>query len=129
MSLGKRAYDMMRGYVNREWDRIQGEDWTKAESELFESLQTPGYPVPPAAVEAPEVTARKVLGVAPDADFAAIRHAFEKLCRRADPANFPGGSEEATHAAEILRRVHWAYGVLTENVDPTSKRFQSLEID
>jgi hypothetical protein len=57
-----------------------------------------------------------------------VRKAFARFNKRSDPANFPAGSAEATQATEIQKRVHWAFGVLTENMDATEKRFKSLEI-
>jgi hypothetical protein len=35
---------------------------------------------------------------------------------------------EAAQAIEIQRRVQWAYGVLTEGMDATERRFRTLEI-
>jgi len=134
MSVGKRAYNLMRGYVNREWDRIQGIEEADARYELADSLQTPGatreIPVVPELKRANDrERAAKILGVAPDAPFAEIRKAFEKLERRADPSKFTSGTVEANQAADILKEIRWAYGILTDHVDSTEKRFGSLEID
>lgn len=138
MSIGKRAYNILRGYVNREWDRIQSLDRMYAEKELEESRQKPA-PVNEAEVEAemqklavqtdPKARARQLLGVGPEADFNEIRKAFDRLNERSDPSKFPPGSEEAKQAASIQQRINWAYQVLTENVDVTEKRFKSLEIE
>lgn len=138
MSIGKRAYNILRGYVNREWDRIQSLDRMYAEKELEESMQKPA-PVNEAEVEAevqqlavqndPKARARQLLGVGPEADFNEIRKAFDRLNERLDPGKFPPGSEEAKQAASIQQRINWAYQVLTENVDVTEKRFKSLEIE
>lgn len=128
----------MRGYVNREYDRIRGVDLDDAERELNDSLQ--GYMPPKTASATPSATqpeppmsredrARKILGVTAEAPFDEIRRAFERLNKRGDPARFPPASPEREHAAAIQKSVQWAYGVLTANVDTIEKRFRSLEID
>lgn len=126
----------MRGYVNREWDRIQGLERSDALQELEDSLDpsSPDYKMPPTpTVEVPpedaRTHARRVLGVSETADFETIRQAFDKLMKRSDPARFPADSAESRQASDIQTRVSWAYGVLTEGVDETEKRFRSLEID
>lgn len=128
----------MRGYVNREWDRIQSLDRMYAENELEESMQKPA-PVNEAEVDAqmeqltvqsdPKARARQLLGVGPDAKFDEIRKAFDRLNKRSEPGKFPTGSAEAEQASSIQQRINWAYQVLTENVDVTEKRFKSLEIE
>lgn len=137
MSGARRAYNIVRGYVMREWERIQGVERDLAESELLKSLSDvegsdPGPSAQGPAYERsvnPKEVARRFLGVAEDADFATIRKAFDKLNKRSDPKNFPEGSKEQEQAAEIQKRVHWAYATLTEDLDPTQKRFRSLELD
>jgi hypothetical protein len=136
VSTGKRAYDLLRAYVHQEWDRIQGLERSDALQELDEALDAsnanykitprPKVNVPP---EDAESYARQVLGVPDNADFEAIRSSFEKLCKRSDPARFPEGSSEAKEAADIQKRIYWAYSLLTANVDGTEMRFRSLEID
>lgn len=138
MSLGKRAYNILRGYVNREWDRIQSLDRLYAERELEDSMPKPA-PANEAAIDGqldqlaaqsdPKERARQLLGVSSGASFDEIRKTFERLNRRADPSKFPPGSAEAQHAASIQQRIHWAYQTLTESVDVTEKRFKSLEIE
>jgi hypothetical protein len=139
MGEARRAYDLLRGYVNREYDRIRGVDLDNAERELNDSLQgympprstsTPPQTTPPAEPTASrEDRARRILGVNPDASFDDIRRSFERLNKRGDPSRFPAGSEERDHAASIQKSVQWAYGVLTANVDGLEKRFRSLEIE
>ncbi len=139
MSTGRRAYDLLRGYVNSEWERLQGVEQNAAWKELQDATtQTP--PADATASPADQVVkakvpvenqaayARTVLGVGEQASFEEIRKAFERLSKRSDPANFPAGSQESLQASEIQKRVHWAYGLLTENIDATEKRFRSLEI-
>jgi hypothetical protein len=144
MSSGKRAYDLLRGYVNREWDRIQGVDRESAERELYE----PASPDLSANVgsrsgdvpmdrEGFELVARandrakaaSILGVSPTDGFDVIHRAYDRLNKRSDPCNFPAGSAEAVHAMEIRQRVQWAFRLLTEGMDSTERRFRSLEID
>lgn len=142
MSEAKRAYDLMRGYVNREWERIKGLELADAWRELDEPVVTKedkegaeregldetNDPTKVADGNF-EATARTILGVHADADFQAIRHAYEKLSRRAQPENFAEGSTEAVQADNLLRRVNWAYSFLTKNMPTTEKRFKSLEIE
>lgn len=134
MSLGRRAYDLMRGYVNHEWDRIKGVEFESAERELQEALQKPTdrkldvKGMDEHAVLDRKLTASKILGVPINAPFAEVHKTFERLKKRSDASNFPSGSPEAAQAIEIQRRVQWAYGVLTEGMDLTEKRFRSLEI-
>ena len=131
MSIGRRAYDVLRGYVGREWERIQGLEEDIALAELNEDAK-PKVKADAGLPPIPEIDraahARTLLGVGPQAGFTDIRKAFERLNKRSDPSNFPAGSAEATQAAEIQKRVHWAFGVLTEGMDATEKRFKSLEI-
>lgn len=138
MSTGKRAYDLLRGYVNREWERIQGLERTQAENELYDSLPktektyVPGQPVAKDDTLGQiqqRLRACQILGVTADADFDTIRKSFERLNRRSEPSNFPAGSPEARHAADIQKQVNWAYELLTDDVDVTERRFRSLEID
>lgn len=134
MSVGRRAYDLMRGYVNREWDRIKGVEFESAERELQDALERPTERkldvsgMSETVVVDRQLTASKILGVPINAPYADIHRAFEKLKKRSDASNFPSGSPEAAQAIEIQRRVQWAYGVLTEGMDVTEKRFRSLEI-
>jgi hypothetical protein len=137
MSEARRAYDLLRGYVNREYDRIRGVDLDNAERELNDSLannmpakSTTPAPQPAAEqIASREERARRILGVAEGATFDDVRRSFERLNKRGDPTRFPVGSEEREHATAIQKSVQWAYGVLTANVDMIEKRFRSLEID
>jgi len=135
MNTGRRAYDLLRGYVNREWDRIRGVEFESAEKELQEALEKPTERkldlsgMEQSTIVDRQLTASKILGVPINAPYADIQKAFERLKKRSDASNFPSGSAEAAQAIEIQRRVQWAYGVLTEGMDLTEKRFRSLEID
>jgi len=136
MSTGRRAYDVLRGYVNQEWERIRGVDDKDAISELNESVEVTSVRVERSVTieqetvsTDPQGWARRILGVAPEADFSEIRKAFERLNSRADPTKFPVGTAEARQATDIQRRVQQAYAILTDGIDTTEKRFKSLEID
>lgn len=130
MSEVRRAYDLLRAYVTREWDRIRGveDEDNEARRELEDSSPQTSSTAEPRP-ENPQAFARSILGVGENASFAEIRRAFDRLSRRSDPSNFPPGSPEGKQAAEILRRVNWAYRTLSESVDAVEKRFSSLEID
>lgn len=134
MSEFRRAYDLLRGYVNREWDRMRSIEWSSAWDELHgvqpqAEEKDPAAPPPlPEGVDAKEV-ARNILGVAKDAEFEAVRDAFRRLHRRSDPSAFPPGSDESRNAARIQQRVTWAYTCLTAETDETERRFRSLEIE
>lgn len=135
MSTGKRAYDLLRGFVHREWERIQGLEHGDAQRELDDALRTPLPSNQNAASNEPRspkerrARACRLLGVGPEATFGEIRKQFERLDSRCDPENFPAGSSERREAAELQRLARWAYQVLGEDADATEKRFRSLEIE
>lgn len=144
MNGARRAYDIMKGHVLREWDRIQGVEHDIAEEELNASLRK--HPPKPAErrpersdagieenlypfVADPAAVARRLLGVSPKAPFEEIRKTFERLNKRCAPSNFPDGTEAREQALEIQKRLHWAYQALTDHFDATEKRFKSLELE
>ena len=144
MSTTRRAYNLLRGYINREWDRIKNWEKLDALRELNETTPTQGNPQSPQATSAPnpensviyvpEGTTEKqaaahILGVEEDANFHDIRKAFEKLNKRSNSSNFDSTSEEAKQAADIQKKIHWAYRVMTKDISAAEKRFGSLEID
>ncbi|HRJ27437.1 MAG TPA: J domain-containing protein [Fimbriimonadaceae bacterium] len=134
MSSGRRAYDILRSYVNREWDRLRDLDEIRARNELDaptipSSPQAPAEPAAPAIPETPQSVARKVLGVEPSAGLDEIQRAYERLCKRAEPSRFAEGSDERKIAEQLRERIDQAFRVLKEDLDPTEKRFRSLEID
>ncbi len=92
------------------------------ESPLAEGLTAP--PPPPDPVQ----TARKILGVAPDANFGAVQTAVLTLRERCAPSRFPDGSQEQAEARIILERVEDAFRVLREALQPEAGRFDRLEI-
>src|SRR5512138_3423079 len=108
MSTGRRAYDVLRGWVSHEWDRIKEVERDLAEDELRAGLDQP-YPARPrpeprseeelkAAKEDARVHARNLLGVNEKATFEEIRKAFDRLNKRSDPSRFPANSPEQTSA-------------------------------
>lgn len=132
MSEIRRAYNLMRGYVQREYDRIQSLD----RSQALEELDAPGIPSrrkPDPVADTPVVLdaelARSYLGVSGDAGFEEIRAKYEELVSRSQPSHFETGTAEHSQAIAIQRRIHRAYTILTEDVSITEKRFRSLEID
>ena len=133
MSDAKRAYDVLRGYVNREFDRLRGIDLWEAERELdAPARRTPSSEEPQIAAAVPEdqdALARRVLGVPEKADYEEIHKAYEHLRKRCEPTNFPAGSLEQAHAAELARKIEAAYQRLTDAVPLTEKRFRTLEIE
>ncbi len=138
MSVPRRAYDLLRGYIGREYERIQGADRDHAARELSEALQNPApaatgaKPVPQPEPLTPldrRTRACLILGISTEADFTLIRATYQRLNRRSDPANFPPNSPEAMQASQIQRRVQEAYRVLAEQADATEVRFKSLEIE
>ncbi len=140
MSTTRRAYDLMRGYVNNEWERIKGVEDSYAEQELQAAIDDPRTGRTSTAKPEPEATrptptpdnkerACQILGVQTGCEFALIRVAFERLNKRSEPTNFPQNSPEAAQAETIQKRVRWAYAVLTEGMDSTEVRFGSLEIE
>jgi hypothetical protein len=135
MSSARRAYDILRGYINREFDRIQDVARSSAEDELNQALDGPVMPTQTVGrdfdvvILTDEEKAREILGVGPAASFEEIKKAFNRLNERSDPAKFPEGSAEARKATEIRSRVHKAYRILSDKFDVTERRFRSLEID
>ncbi|HRK20762.1 MAG TPA: hypothetical protein PLX06_03095 [Fimbriimonadaceae bacterium] len=139
MSTGRRAYDILRGWVNHEWDRIREIERDLAEDELRQSMDDPTVTRTvtremteseiAAAKEDARAHARKLLGLSEGASFEEIRKAFDRLNQRSDPAKYPNGSAEQKQAAEIQTRIHWAYTQLTDGIDNVEKRFRSLEIE
>lgn len=139
MKDARRAYDILRSYIGREFERIQKLEPVQnlerllAEDELKSGGASPSAPAPEAApVEAPKdpkVEARKVLGVAETASYREIRQAYTKLSKRSADASLQAGSTEAAQANLIQRRVQWAYQVLSADFPETDRRFGSLEIE
>lgn len=135
MSTGKRAYDIMRSYVNQEWERIRGID---QDGSARSELDAPYFPAPappasmPSAPKPEPITnktqAAKVLGVAEDASFSEINGAYTRLLERSEPTRFPENSVERLQALLIKERIQQAFDLLAGERPATEIRFQSLEI-
>ncbi len=83
---------------------------------------------PPPVETNPLAPHYRLFGLEPDADFEAVQSAYQRLKSRCDPSRFPNGSEEQHQATEILQRMEAAYSTLRQSLDPTSGRFDKLEL-
>ncbi|MCS6829950.1 MAG: J domain-containing protein [Armatimonadota bacterium] len=70
----------------------------------------------------------RLLGIPPNADMRKAQEAYEQLMERANPERFPEGSEERRRAEQIRQRIQQAYDAIKQHLDPTSARFDRLEI-
>ncbi len=70
----------------------------------------------------------RLLGLEPGSDYATVQAVYEKLLSRCLPDRFPAGSPEALEAKDIQARLEATYKVLREELDPTARRFEMLEI-
>jgi DnaJ-domain-containing protein 1 len=70
----------------------------------------------------------KVLGVDEGSDFQTVQAAYSKLAARCSPDRFPDNSEEQKTVIEIRQRVDSSYNSLRDALDPTSGRFDKLEL-
>lgn len=83
--------------------------------------------------DAPQVTSDllahfRLLGIPPNADIRQAQEAYKQLMERANPERFPEGSEERRRAEQICQRIQQAYDAVRQYLDPTSARFDRLEI-
>lgn len=136
MSLGRRAYNIARGVLGREWDRVEAVFQGSAEAELNQAMNDPSYsvqarptppPIPRQAPLTPEL-ARKVLGVSDQATFAEIRNTYQKLLVEIDPEKFPSDLALRSRASQMRETLKAAYLVLMEGQDETDVRFGSLDL-
>lgn len=138
MSTARRAYDILRGYVADGWERLQGNEESLAESELRQAVEQP-YEVPPPTERAARPdstiasmsveTARRLLDVPPNATTKQITEAHDRLKAGIDPTKFPEGSDARNRAKRLNALCGAAYRVLCDNMDPTIKRFEGLQIE
>lgn len=134
MSTARRAYDIVRGYVNHGWDRVSSLD-PQAESELREALANPLPPAAsPTAPKPPPMTldvARRLLGVAEGASVREVRKAHDDLAKAIDPARFTADEQATARAKELSSRLRMALVLAEANAksDPIADRFSGLEID
>lgn len=134
MSDIKRAYNIAKGYVQREFDRIQGLEEDAALAELDEPLGGRRTSDEEVEVVVRRVVfdagmARRYLGVEDNASFEEIKGKYNELTKRSDPSRCSEGSAEHRMAIEIQRRLHLAYSLLTQEFSTTQKRFASLEVE
>ncbi len=135
MSSGRRAYDIVRGYVNHGWDRISGVD-DDAEAELRQALENPipasnaapgTPPPPPMTLE----VARRLLGVEATASARAVQKAYDELAKAVDPTRFGADPQAAARAKELASRLRVALELAKAHAksDPLGDRFSGLEIE
>lgn len=142
MSTARRAYNLLRAYINREWERLEGVFRADAERELEESLSPTTMPEASQTTDQPrgrdaEATeqerrikeAYRVLGLSRDASLTDLKRAYRRLSERSQPTNFPEGSEERKRAARIHLKVQEAYDTLLPMLDARLRRFKSLDLD
>ncbi len=132
MSSGRRAYDIVRGYVNHGWDRVAGVD-DQAEAELRAALENPTPPTP-ATPPPPPMTvdvARRLLGVEANATTRDIEKAYDGLVKAVDPTRFSADPQAAARAKELGSRLRMALELAKANAksDPLSDRFSGLELE
>lgn len=70
----------------------------------------------------------RLLGIPPNADIHQAQEAYKRLMERAKPERFPEGSEERQRAERIRQKIQQAYDAVRQYLDPTSARFDRLEI-
>lgn len=132
MSTGRRAYDIVRGYVNHGWDRVSGVDDT-AEAELRAALENPAPPTPAAPTPPPMTVdvARRLLGVEEGASARQVEKAYDDLVKAIDPTRFNADPPAAARAKELGSRLRMARELARANAqsDPISDRFSGLEIE
>src|SRR5687768_8548570 len=141
--MSNRAYNLLRAYIGREWDRIESVS-ADARRELDDYLnghanrpqpraeEHKQHAEPKAEVKKEETAveeAYRVLKLEPQATLADLKRSFKTLSERSLPTNFPEGSEEQKKAAAIHDRVHKAYDLLLPILDPRLRRFKSLWLE
>lgn len=70
----------------------------------------------------------RLLGLPSNADLRQVQQAYEDLMARANPQRFPEGSAERRRAEQLAARIQQAYDAIRRHLDPTSARFDNLEI-
>ena len=142
MGITNRAYTLLRAYIGREWDRIEGpadarrelDDYLDSTRGRYETSERPPRPepefMPPEPKKLTEVEeAYRVLNLEPKATLADLKRSFKTLSERSLPTNFPEGSEERKKAESIHARVQKAYDLLLPILDPRLRRFRSLWLE
>ncbi len=125
---------MIRGYVNYGWDSLRGSEESEADKELREAIAQPSPTVatPTHRVPEPPITidlARRLFDLQPNATSRQIQEAYDKLKSAVAPEKFAAGTEAYERSKQLLRRLDSAKQVLLDNMDPTVRRFEGLEIE
>jgi hypothetical protein len=136
MSSARRAYDIVRSYVSHGWDQLSDSEESSAERELKAAIESPapyssGGPKDERREE-PQITlemARKLFDLQPNATTKQITEAYDLLRSSTDLKRFPEGSDSWNRARLLGRRLDVARNILMDNVDPTVRRFERLEIE
>jgi hypothetical protein len=136
MSTARRAYDVLRGYVSHGWDQLTGDEEKSANDELLQAIESP---VPnlksQSSIQAPTEAAitldqaRKLFDVPPNATSQQITEVYDALRSTADLSKFTEGTDAWQRARQVSRRLDAARNILMENIDPTVRRFERLEIE
>jgi hypothetical protein len=136
LGLANRAYNLLRAYIGREWERIEDISESSARRELNDYLTGPSkgakpqeVPMKPPLPSDSAGAAMSILGVERTSTLAELRRNYKRLFERSLPANFPEGTSERNKAETIHKKVQEAYDLLLPLFDPRLKRFQSLDID
>jgi hypothetical protein len=144
--MSNRAYNLLRAYIGREWDRIErgvGDARRELDDYLNHRSDRPASneaPVREETREEPRPQAKpkrddhieeayRVLKLEPQATLADLKRSFKTLSERSLPSNFPEGSEEQKKAEAIHQKVQDAYDLLLPILDPRLRRFRSLWIE
>lgn len=145
MSAGKRAYRLLKAYLNRESERVDDVLESSASKELEDFLK-PGGTAQQKPKESTissasqpiekqgssvmdEATAYRVLNLSSHCTLSELKAAYKRLSERSLPSHFPEDSEERKLAAKLHLRVQQAYDILLPKHDKRLKRFRSLEVD
>ena len=139
MGITNRAYSLLRAYIGREWDRIEGPSDARRELDDYLDSTRGRYSESPQTIPEPKVAepkklteveeAYRVLNLDPKATLADLKRSFKTLSERSLPTNFPEGSEERKKAESIHDRVQKAYDLLLPILDPRLRRFKSLWLE
>jgi hypothetical protein len=145
--MSNRAYSLLRAYIGREWDRIEGavgdarrelDDYlnhreprstTPAEVQRTSESSHASKQVQKSEEEREIEEAYRVLKLEPQATLADLKRSFKTLSERSLPTNFPDDSAEQEKAEVIHERVQKAYDLLLPILDPRLRRFKSLWIE
>ena len=132
MSTGRRAYDIVRGYVNHGWDRVAGVD-AEAEAELRTAMENPAPPTPSAPLPPPMTveTARRLLGVEEGTSARGVEKAYDDLMKAISPERFTADVQALARAKELGSRLRMARELARASAksDPITDRFSGLEIE